>query len=52
MLLDSSPLHYSSSDPSDSLSDVFMEPLLDQEISASLEQPTQFNFEYSDHNYR
>lgn len=35
---------------SDTLSDVFMEPLLDQ--STSNFEPVEFNFEFSDHNYR
>lgn len=36
---------------SDSLSEVFMEPLLMDEPSSSYE-PVEFNFEFSDHNYR
>ncbi|XP_023715789.1 calmodulin-binding transcription activator 2 isoform X4 [Cryptotermes secundus] len=36
---------------SDSLSEVFMEPLLMDEPSSSFE-PVEFNFEFSDHNYR
>lgn len=36
---------------SESLSEVFMEPLLMDEPSSSFE-PVEFNFEFSDHNYR
>jgi hypothetical protein len=36
---------------SDSLNEVFMEPLLMDEPSSSFE-PVEFNFEFSDHNYR
>jgi hypothetical protein len=35
----------------DPLSEVFMEPLLIEEPSSSLE-PVEFNFEFSDNNYR
>ncbi|XP_022907553.1 calmodulin-binding transcription activator 2 isoform X3 [Onthophagus taurus] len=48
MLLDNSP---GPPEGSDTLSDVFMEPLLDQSASSSFES-TEFNFEFSDHNYR
>lgn len=48
MLLDNSP---GPPDTTDTLSDVFMEPLLDQSASSSFES-TEFNFEFSDHNYR
>ncbi|KRT86404.1 Ankyrin repeat-containing protein, partial [Oryctes borbonicus] len=48
MLLDSSP---GPPEANDTLSDVFMEPLLDQSAASSFES-TEFNFEFSDHNYR
>lgn len=48
MLLDSSP---GPPETSDTLSDVFMEPLLDHSAASSFES-TEFNFEFSDHNYR
>jgi hypothetical protein len=35
----------------DTLNEVFMEPLLIEEPSSSLE-PVEFNFEFSDNNYR
>ncbi|XP_069677784.1 calmodulin-binding transcription activator 2 isoform X3 [Periplaneta americana] len=41
----------SSTNASDSLSEVFMEPLLMDEPSSTYE-PVEFNFEFSDHNYR
>ena len=41
----------SSTAATDSLSEVFMEPLLMDEPSSSYE-PVEFNFEFSDHNYR
>ncbi|XP_064211128.1 calmodulin-binding transcription activator 2 isoform X3 [Tribolium castaneum] len=47
MLLDTSP---GPPEPNDTLSDVFMEPLLDQ--SSSSFESNEFNFEFSDHNYR
>lgn len=50
MMLDS-PSQHESLDAPDSLSDVFMEPLLDQHTATSFE-PVEFNFEFSDHNYR
>lgn len=50
MLLDSSPGPPDTLQTSDSLSDVFMEPLLDQ--SSSSFESTEFNFELSDNNYR
>lgn len=50
MMLDSSPGPADSIQPSDTLPDVFMEPLLDQ--SSSSFESTEFTFEFSDHNYR
>ncbi|CAH0555336.1 unnamed protein product [Brassicogethes aeneus] len=50
MLLDNSPGPPDSLQTNDTLSDVFMEPLLDQ--SSSSFESTEFNFEFSDHNYR
>lgn len=50
MLLDSSPGPPDTLQTNDSLSDVFMEPLLDQ--SSSSFESTEFNFEFSDNNYR
>ncbi|XP_047112567.1 calmodulin-binding transcription activator 1 [Schistocerca piceifrons] len=41
----------SSAGNSDTLPEVFMEPLLIDETSSSFE-PVEFNFEFSDHNYR
>lgn len=49
-MLDHSPSPAETIQSSDALSDVFMEPLLDQ--SASSFEPVEFNFEFSDHNYR
>lgn len=49
MQLDASPPGESSL-ASDGLSDSLMEPLLDEPSSSF--QPTEFNFEFSDHNYR
>ncbi|XP_018574381.1 calmodulin-binding transcription activator 2 isoform X1 [Anoplophora glabripennis] len=50
MLLDSSPGPPDTLQTNDGLSDVFMEPLLDQ--SSSSFESTEFNFEFSDNNYR
>ncbi|VEN53158.1 unnamed protein product [Callosobruchus maculatus] len=50
MLLDGSPGPSDSFQGNDTLSDVFMDPLLDQ--SSSSFESTEFNFEFSDHNYR
>jgi hypothetical protein len=50
MLLDTSPGPPDTLQPNDTLSDVFMEPLLDQ--SSSSFESNEFNFEFSDHNYR
>lgn len=50
MLLDSSPGPPEVLQATDTLSDVFMEPLLDQ--SSSSFESNEFNFEFSDHNYR
>lgn len=50
MLLDSSPGPPDALQTNDSLTDVFMEPLLDQ--SSSSFESTEFNFEFSDNNYR
>lgn len=49
MQLDASPPGESSL-ASDALSDSLMEPLLDEPSSSF--QPAEFNFEFSDHNYR
>ncbi|CAG9862937.1 unnamed protein product [Phyllotreta striolata] len=49
MMMDKSPCA-SDIQTTDSLTDVFMEPLLDQ-TSSSFES-TEFHFEFSDHNYR
>ncbi|XP_068082138.1 calmodulin-binding transcription activator 2 [Anabrus simplex] len=48
---DCSPQPDSSNGTSDSLSEVFMEPLLLDETPSTYE-PVEFNFEFSDHNYR
>jgi hypothetical protein len=48
---DCSPSQPESLTASDSLSEVFMEPLLMDEPSSTFE-PVEFNFEFSDHNYR
>lgn len=50
MMLDNSPGPPEPLQTHDTLSDVFMEPLLDQ--SSSSFESTEFNFEFSDHNYR
>lgn len=50
MMLDHSPGPPDTLQSNDTLSDVFMEPLLDQ--SSSSFESTEFNFEFSDHNYR
>ncbi|XP_074029388.1 calmodulin-binding transcription activator isoform X5 [Leptinotarsa decemlineata] len=51
MMLDKSPGVPTSLQTSDTLSDIFMEPLLDHQSSSSFES-TEFNFEFSDNNYR
>ncbi|KAK7871664.1 hypothetical protein R5R35_009033 [Gryllus longicercus] len=48
---DCSPQPESSTGAGDSLSEVFMEPLLLDEPTSTYE-PVEFNFEFSDHNYR
>ncbi|KAJ8940097.1 hypothetical protein NQ318_011479 [Aromia moschata] len=50
MSLENSPGPPDTLQANDSLSDVFMEPLLDQ--SSSSFESTEFNFEFSDNNYR
>uniref|UniRef100_A0A6P7FAA1 Calmodulin-binding transcription activator 2 isoform X7 n=1 Tax=Diabrotica virgifera virgifera TaxID=50390 RepID=A0A6P7FAA1_DIAVI len=50
MMMDKSPCAPDSLQATDTLSDVFMEPLLDQ--SSSSFESTEFNFEFSDNNYR
>ncbi|KAJ8981100.1 hypothetical protein NQ317_005418 [Molorchus minor] len=50
MLLENSPGPPDTMQPNDTLTDVFMEPLLDQ--SSSSFESTEFNFEFSDNNYR
>ncbi|XP_057668641.1 calmodulin-binding transcription activator 2-like isoform X3 [Diorhabda carinulata] len=50
MMMDKSSCASDSLQTSDTLSDVFMEPLLDQ--SSSSFESTEFNFEFSDNNYR
>lgn len=50
MMVDKSPGPPEVLNASDGLSEVFMEPLLDQ--SPSSFESTELNFEFSDHNYR
>ncbi|KAK4875873.1 hypothetical protein RN001_012295 [Aquatica leii] len=50
MMLDHSPGPPETLQSNDTLTDVFMEPLLDQ--SASTFESSEYNFEFSDHNYR
>ncbi|XP_060529808.1 calmodulin-binding transcription activator 1 isoform X4 [Cylas formicarius] len=50
MLMENSPGPPDSQQPTDTLYDVFMEPLLEQ--SSSSFESAEFNFEFSDHNYR
>lgn len=49
-MLDHSPGPPENLTSSDSLPDVFMEPLLDQPTPGF--EASEFNFEFSDHNYR
>ncbi|KAF5289535.1 hypothetical protein FQR65_LT11810 [Abscondita terminalis] len=50
MMLDHSPGPPETLQSNDTLTDVFMEPLLDQ--STSTFESSEYNFEFSDHNYR
>ncbi|KAH1017600.1 hypothetical protein HUJ05_008215 [Dendroctonus ponderosae] len=50
MLMENSPGPPDTQQPSESLYDVYMEPLL--EPSSSSFESSEFNFEFSDHNYR
>lgn len=50
MMVDKSPSPSETLPTSEPLSDVFMEPLLDQ--SPSSFESTELSFEFSDHNYR
>uniref|UniRef100_A0A1Y1N492 CG-1 domain-containing protein n=1 Tax=Photinus pyralis TaxID=7054 RepID=A0A1Y1N492_PHOPY len=50
MMLDHSPEPSDTLQANDTLSDVFMEPLLDQ--TGTSFEPSEYNFDFSDHNYR
>lgn len=48
--MENSPGPPDNQQPSETLYDVYMEPLLEQ--SSTTFESTEFNFEFSDHNYR